>query len=48
MAVLRYTDSAENDLLEAWLFIAEDKPQAADRVLHHARHIGEVDDWPRD
>ncbi|MDP2824497.1 MAG: type II toxin-antitoxin system RelE/ParE family toxin [Sulfuritalea sp.] len=101
MAVLRYTDSAENDLLEAWLFIAEDKPQAADRVvdtidrearhllahprmgrerpeladglrswptttpyilfyfvdvegvviarvLHHARDIGAVDDWPRD
>ena len=32
MAALHYTDSAENDLLEAWLFIAEDSPQAADRV----------------
>jgi plasmid stabilization system protein ParE len=43
MAVLRYTDSAENDLLEAWLFIAEDKPQAADRVVdtidREARHL---------
>jgi plasmid stabilization system protein ParE len=29
MKALRYTDSAENDLLEAWLFIAEDNPQAA-------------------
>ena len=96
---LRYTDSAEIDLLEAWLFIAEDNPQAADRmvdtidrearhllahprmgrerleladglrswptttpyilfyfldaagiviarVLHHARDLGAVDDWP--
>ena len=33
MAVLRYTESAENDLLEAWLFIAQDKLQAADRLL---------------
>jgi plasmid stabilization system protein ParE len=33
MAALRYTDSAENDLLEAWLFVAEDSPQAADRLL---------------
>ena len=31
--MLRYTASAENDLLEAWLYIAADNPQAADRVL---------------
>ncbi|MDP2822123.1 MAG: type II toxin-antitoxin system RelE/ParE family toxin [Sulfuritalea sp.] len=43
MAALRYTDSAENDLLEAWLFITEDNPQAADRVVdaidREARHL---------
>lgn len=33
MTKLRYTRCAENDLLEAWLFIAEDSPQAADRVI---------------
>ena len=33
MAALRYTASAENDLLEAWLFIADDNPAAADRVV---------------
>lgn len=33
MGLLRYTGSAENDLLEAWLFIAEDDLQAADRVV---------------
>lgn len=33
MAGLRYTQSAENDLLEAWLFIAEDSLGAADRVV---------------
>ncbi|MCL4682944.1 MAG: type II toxin-antitoxin system RelE/ParE family toxin [Rhodocyclaceae bacterium] len=101
MKALRYTDSAENDLLEAWLFIAEDNPQAADhivdtidsearkllahprvgrerpelhdglrswptstpyilfyivdgssvtivRVLHHARDIAAIADWPQD
>lgn len=43
MTTLRYTDSAENDLLETWLFIAEDNPQAADRVVdtidREARHL---------
>jgi len=33
MATLRYTASAENDLLEAWLSIAENNPAAADRVV---------------
>lgn len=43
MPRLRYTHSAENDLIEAWLFIAEDSPQAADRIVdaidHAARHL---------
>jgi plasmid stabilization system protein ParE len=33
MACVLYTRSAETDLLEAWLFIAEEDPVAADRVL---------------
>ena len=33
MAKVLYTDSARTDLLEAWLFISEDSPLAADRVL---------------
>lgn len=33
MSSLRYTVSAEGDLLEAWLYIAESNPQAADAVL---------------
>jgi toxin ParE1/3/4 len=33
MARVLYTRSAETDLLEAWLFIAEEDPVAADRVL---------------
>lgn len=33
MARVRYTASAQTDLLEAWLFIAEENPVAADRVL---------------
>ncbi|WP_226406166.1 type II toxin-antitoxin system RelE/ParE family toxin [Dechloromonas denitrificans] len=28
-----YTASAENDLLEAWLYVAEDSVTAADRML---------------
>lgn len=43
MASLRYTQSAENDLLEAWLFIAEDSLAAADRVVEtvdrEAQHL---------
>lgn len=34
MSHLRYTDSARNDLLEAWLYIAQDNPNAADRLLN--------------
>jgi plasmid stabilization system protein ParE len=33
MPVLRYTASAENDLLDAWLFIAEENQSAADRLF---------------
>ena len=33
MARVHFTQSAQTDLLEAWLFIAEENPAAADRVL---------------
>lgn len=33
MAGVLYTRSAQTDLFEAWLFIAEENPIAADRVL---------------
>jgi plasmid stabilization system protein ParE len=33
MRQLRYTQSAWDDLLDAWLFIAEENPLAADHVL---------------
>ncbi len=33
MAVVQLARSAETDLLEAWLFIAEENPDAADHVL---------------
>lgn len=33
MARVRLTRSAETDLLEAWLYIAEENPAAADRLL---------------
>ena len=33
MPRLLFTQSAQSDLLEVWLFIAEDNPEAADRVL---------------
>ncbi len=33
MARVTLTQSAQADLLEAWLFIAEENPLAADRVL---------------
>lgn len=33
MTTLRYADSAENDLLEAWLHVAADSPEAADRIV---------------
>ncbi|PIV87891.1 MAG: plasmid stabilization protein, partial [Hydrogenophilales bacterium CG17_big_fil_post_rev_8_21_14_2_50_63_12] len=33
MSTLRYADSAENDLLDTWLYIATDNPEAADRII---------------
>lgn len=33
MALHRYTSRADADLLDIWLFIAADNPQAADRLL---------------
>ena len=33
MAMLRFSASAENDLLEAWLYVAEDSISAADKML---------------
>lgn len=33
MASLRFTRSAENDLLEAWLYVAEENPIAADHLI---------------
>jgi toxin ParE1/3/4 len=33
MASVLYAQSAQTDLLEAWLYIAEENPAAADRVL---------------
>lgn len=33
MAILRYAESAENDLLGAWLHIAADNPEAADQII---------------
>ena len=33
MAKLFYSASAESDLLEAWLYVAEDSVAAADRML---------------
>lgn len=33
MGKLRFTASAENDLLEAWLYVAEDSVNAADRIV---------------
>ena len=33
MGSLRFSASAENDLLEAWLYVAEDSLDAADRLV---------------
>lgn len=45
MASLQYTETARNDMLEAWQFIARDTPDAADRVLdtidQEARQLAE-------
>lgn len=33
MAVVEWTAEAEEDLIDIWLYIAQDNPQAADGVL---------------
>lgn len=33
MSTLRFTRSAENDLLEAWLYVADENPIAADHMI---------------
>jgi len=33
MCVLYYTDQAQQDLLESWLFVAQDNQAAADKLL---------------
>lgn len=38
MGLVRYTCSAQTDLLEAWLFIAEENPTAADQLLDALEH----------
>jgi plasmid stabilization system protein ParE len=42
MARVLYARSAQTDLLEAWLFIAEENTTAADRVLDAIEHGSEV------
>ena len=34
MPVIRRTAQAEEDLIELWLYIAQDNPRAADRLLN--------------
>lgn len=38
MGRVRYTHTAQTDLLNAWLFIAEDNLRAADRLLDSIDH----------
>lgn len=33
MSVIQRTAQAEEDLIEIWIYIAQDNPRAADRVL---------------
>ena len=42
MPLLVFTDRAQADLLEAWLYIAEDNLAAADRVLDSLEQEGKV------
>lgn len=42
MQRLVFTDRAQADLLEAWLYIAEDNLAAADRVLDTLEHEAKV------
>jgi toxin ParE1/3/4 len=42
MARVEFTRNAETDLLEAWLFIAEENQSAADRVLDTIEHEANI------
>ena len=42
MAGVVFTQSAQTDLLEAWLFIAEENQTAADRTLDAIEHQAQV------
>ncbi len=42
MASVQFAGSAQTDLLEAWLFIAEENQSAADRVLDTIEHEASI------
>ncbi len=42
MASVQFARSAQTDLLEAWLFIAEEDQSAADRVLDTIEHEANI------
>jgi len=42
MASVQFAGSAQTDLLEAWLFIAEENQSAADRVLDIIEHEASI------
>ncbi len=46
MARVLFAQSAQTDLLEAWVFIAEENPSAADRVLDSIAHMRPIP-YPR-
>jgi hypothetical protein len=48
MASVVFANSAQTDLLEAWLFIAEELGITVLRVLHHARDIQRIEFYCHD
>lgn len=42
MPIVQFAQSAQTDLLEAWLFIAEANQSAADRVLDTIEHEANI------
>lgn len=42
MATVEFAHSAQTDLLEAWIFIAENNPSAADHVLDTIEHEAHI------
>ncbi len=42
MITILQTPAAENDLINIWLYIADDNPTAADRVLNAAKETFEI------